>query len=71
MAEAPWVVDQAFLDKWKIDYIAHDEDPYAGEGHADVYAFVKSQGAFNVLVLSLNAQSFFSAFFCHSPIVRP
>jgi len=46
VAEAPWVIDQAFLDKYKIDYVAHDEDPYAAEGHDDVYGFVKSQGKF-------------------------
>ncbi|KAF8512100.1 hypothetical protein BU17DRAFT_54255 [Hysterangium stoloniferum] len=46
IAEAPWVIDQAFIDKWQIDYVAHDEDPYAGEGHEDVYAYAKSQGKF-------------------------
>ncbi|KAK7441718.1 choline-phosphate cytidylyltransferase [Stygiomarasmius scandens] len=44
--EAPWVIDQAFLDKYQIDYVAHDEDPYAAEGHDDVYTFVKQQGKF-------------------------
>jgi len=46
VAEAPWVIDQAFIDKWRIDYVAHDEDPYAGAGHGDVYAYAKSQGKF-------------------------
>ncbi|KAF8583432.1 Nucleotidylyl transferase [Ramaria rubella] len=46
VAEAPWVVDEGFINKWQIDYIAHDEDPYAGAGHEDVYAYVKSQGRF-------------------------
>ncbi|KAF5352959.1 hypothetical protein D9758_007881 [Tetrapyrgos nigripes] len=44
--EAPWVIDQAFLDKYQIDYVAHDEDPYAAVGHEDVYTFVKQQGKF-------------------------
>ncbi|KAH8112096.1 hypothetical protein DFH11DRAFT_1609654 [Phellopilus nigrolimitatus] len=44
--EAPWVIDTDFLDKWEIDYVAHDEDPYASSGHDDVYAFAKSQGKF-------------------------
>ncbi|KAK7024569.1 choline-phosphate cytidylyltransferase [Paramarasmius palmivorus] len=43
--EAPWIIDQAFLDKYEIDYVAHDEDPYVAEGHDDVYAFVKAQDA--------------------------
>lgn len=42
--EAPWVIDADFLDKWEIDYVAHDEDPYAASGHDDVYSFVKTQG---------------------------
>ncbi|OSD03649.1 Nucleotidylyl transferase [Trametes coccinea BRFM310] len=44
--DAPWVIDAAFIEKHQIDYVAHDEDPYASSGHDDVYAFVKSQGKF-------------------------
>ncbi|KAH8084878.1 hypothetical protein BXZ70DRAFT_957348 [Cristinia sonorae] len=44
--DAPWVIDQEFLDKYKIDYVAHDEDPYGSAGHDDVYAYCKSQGKF-------------------------
>ncbi|KAI1790614.1 hypothetical protein LXA43DRAFT_1095375 [Ganoderma leucocontextum] len=44
--DAPWVIDQAFLEKYQIDYVAHDEDPYVSNGHDDVYAFVKNQGKF-------------------------
>ncbi|KAG0004713.1 choline-phosphate cytidylyltransferase [Entomortierella chlamydospora] len=43
---APWVVDQAFLDKHKIDYVAHDDIPYKSVDSDDVYAFVKNQGYF-------------------------
>jgi len=46
VAEAPWVIDADFIEKFQIDYVAHDEDPYGAEGHDDVYAFVKSQGKF-------------------------
>ncbi|KAJ7584936.1 cholinephosphate cytidylyltransferase [Mycena floridula] len=46
VAEAPWIIDQHFVDKYQIDYVAHDEDPYVAEGHDDVYGFVKSQGKF-------------------------
>jgi len=42
--EIPWVVDAAFLEKYNIDYVAHDDQPYLGAGHDDVYAFVKSLG---------------------------
>ncbi|CAG8532052.1 9767_t:CDS:10 [Ambispora gerdemannii] len=43
---APWVVDQEFLSKHRIDYVAHDDIPYASIDTSDVYAFVKEQGKF-------------------------
>ena len=42
--DCSWILDATFLDKWKIDYVAHDEAPYVSEGHQDVYAFVKQRG---------------------------
>jgi choline-phosphate cytidylyltransferase len=55
--DAPWVVDQNFLEKWQIDYVAHDEEPYASSdgSAADVYEFVKRQGK----VSSTTQASFF------------
>jgi len=44
--EAPWVIDQQFLDRWQIDYVAHDDDPYASSGMDDVYSYCKSRGKF-------------------------
>lgn len=46
--DAPWVVNQEFLDKHKIDYVAHDSLPYADASGAgkDVYEFVKAVGKF-------------------------
>ncbi|KAL5710946.1 choline-phosphate cytidylyltransferase [Ranunculus cassubicifolius] len=46
--DAPWVLTQEFLDKHKIDYVAHDSLPYADTSGAgqDVYEFVKSIGRF-------------------------
>ncbi|KAG6911051.1 hypothetical protein DXG01_004565 [Tephrocybe rancida] len=46
VAEAPWVIDEEFIQKYQIDYVAHDEDPYASGDHADVYGYAKSQGKF-------------------------
>ncbi|KAF9344990.1 hypothetical protein BGX26_003672 [Mortierella sp. AD094] len=43
---APWVVDQAFLDRHQIDYVAHDDIPYKSVDSDDVYAFVKNKGQF-------------------------
>ena len=45
--DAPWILDERFMTKYNIDYVAHDEDPYAAAGHDDVYAFVKNQGIFS------------------------
>ncbi|KAI9263911.1 hypothetical protein EDC94DRAFT_606487 [Helicostylum pulchrum] len=43
---APWVVTQEFMEQHKIDYVAHDAEPYQSTESGDVYAFVKSQGRF-------------------------
>lgn len=46
--DAPWVINQEFLDKHNIDYVAHDSLPYADASGAgkDVYEFVKKVGRF-------------------------
>lgn len=46
--DAPWVIDQAFLDLHEVDYVAHDEAPYEGSspGQSDIYRFCKDQGRF-------------------------
>ncbi|CAN1810077.1 Choline-phosphate cytidylyltransferase 1 [Linum perenne] len=46
--DAPWVVTQEFLDKHRIDFVAHDSLPYADASGAanDVYDFVKKAGKF-------------------------
>ena len=44
LPDAPWIVDQAWLDKHRIDYIAHDEMVYPSKDCDDVYAFAKKQG---------------------------
>jgi choline-phosphate cytidylyltransferase len=49
--DAPWIIDENFMTKYTIDYVAHDEDPYKGIGTDDVYAFVKHQGVFLSLFL--------------------
>ncbi|KAF1795079.1 Rossmann-like alpha/beta/alpha sandwich fold [Phytophthora cactorum] len=50
VTDAPWVVNDAFIEKHKIDYVCHDALPYsdtsgdAAEG--DVYARIKAMGKF-------------------------
>ncbi|KRH92539.1 phosphate cytidylyltransferase beta isoform, partial [Pseudoloma neurophilia] len=31
--DAPWVITTEFLEKYKIDYVCHDELPYSGQMH--------------------------------------
>jgi glycerol-3-phosphate cytidylyltransferase-like family protein len=50
---APWTVDQEFIEKWKIDYVAHDEEPYVSAGSEDVYAYAKSIGKSRKLSLAI------------------
>ncbi|XP_059287058.1 choline-phosphate cytidylyltransferase 1-like isoform X2 [Lycium ferocissimum] len=46
--DAPWVVTPEFIEKHRIDYVAHDALPYADASGAgrDVYEYVKSIGKF-------------------------
>lgn len=48
ITDAPWVIDEAFLEKHNIDFVAHDDLPYADASGAadDVYGFVKAAGRF-------------------------
>jgi choline-phosphate cytidylyltransferase len=47
--EAPWVITPEFIEKYQIDYVAHDEDPYASAGIGDVYQTVKDLGTTSFL----------------------
>ena len=50
--DAPWVIDESFMDKLQIDYVAHDELPYAMTSSGavaasdDVYDWIKKIGKF-------------------------
>eukprot|EP00878_Enallax_costatus_P001708 GHUV01001863.1.p1 GENE.GHUV01001863.1~~GHUV01001863.1.p1 ORF type:complete len:391 (+),score=128.30 GHUV01001863.1:440-1612(+) len=46
--DAPWVITKEFLDQHNIDYVAHDDLPYAdNSGQADdIYGPVKAMGKF-------------------------
>ncbi|XP_072969423.1 choline-phosphate cytidylyltransferase 1-like isoform X1 [Typha angustifolia] len=46
--DAPWVITKEFLEKHKIDFVAHDSLPYTDTSGAgtDVYEFVKAIGKF-------------------------
>lgn len=47
VVDAPWTLDNEFLAKHKIDFVAHDDAPYTiGSSADDVYDFVKKQGMF-------------------------
>ena len=44
--DCPWIISDApeFMEKYKIDYVAHDEEAYPSAGVGDVYGYVKSVG---------------------------
>ncbi|KAI1081125.1 choline-phosphate cytidylyltransferase [Whalleya microplaca] len=44
----PWIVTPEFLDKYQIDYVAHDDIPYGAAEGDDIYAEIKKQGKFLV-----------------------
>lgn len=46
LRNAPWVVTEDFLIKHKIDFVAHDEIPYATGNSEDVYKEIKAKGMF-------------------------
>lgn len=46
--DCPWIVDVEFLEKHKIDYVAHDDIPYGADEGDDIYKPVKERGMFLV-----------------------
>ncbi|OTB07072.1 hypothetical protein M426DRAFT_20466 [Hypoxylon sp. CI-4A] len=44
----PWIVTPEFLDKHRIDYVAHDDIPYGAAEGDDIYAPIKRDGKFLV-----------------------
>lgn len=46
VADAPWEISDAFLDRHKIDFVAHDEVPYGSDDSDDLYAHLKRRGMF-------------------------
>ncbi|CAH0722843.1 unnamed protein product, partial [Brenthis ino] len=44
--DAPWEYDEDFLEKHKIDFVAHDDIPYTTEDCEDTYAMIKAKDMF-------------------------
>lgn len=45
--DIPWIIDLEFLEKHKIDFVAHDDLPYNSAGQEDIYKSVKEAGKFS------------------------
>ncbi|XP_016972648.1 choline-phosphate cytidylyltransferase A [Drosophila rhopaloa] len=45
---APWSLNEEFLNEHKIDFVAHDDIPYGAGGVNDIYAPLKARGMFVV-----------------------
>lgn len=48
--DCPWIITDApeFIEKHKIDYVAHDDIPYGADEGDDIYAEIKKRGMFLV-----------------------
>lgn len=46
ITDTPWVINQDFITKNKIDYVCHDPQPYKFNNMEDVYYFCKQNGIF-------------------------
>ena len=46
MRDAPWQLDIDFLDRYHIDFVAHDSVAYGAPGVEDVYKDIKDMGRF-------------------------
>ncbi|KIW05419.1 uncharacterized protein PV09_03929 [Verruconis gallopava] len=48
--DCPWIISDApeFMEKYKIDYVAHDDIPYGADEGDDIYAPIKAAGKFLV-----------------------
>ncbi|XP_016993893.2 choline-phosphate cytidylyltransferase A [Drosophila takahashii] len=45
---APWSINEEYLNEHKIDFVAHDDLPYGAGGLDDIYAPFKAKGMFVV-----------------------
>ena len=48
LPNCPWIVTKEFLAEHKIDYVAHDDEPYGADEGDDIYAPIKKEGKFLV-----------------------
>ncbi|XP_059619635.1 choline-phosphate cytidylyltransferase A-like isoform X2 [Phlebotomus argentipes] len=46
ISDAPWEISDEYLEKHKIDFVAHDEIPYGAEDTNDIYGPLKQRGMF-------------------------
>jgi len=44
--DAPWLLDVEFLERNKIDFVAHDDLPYGAGDADDIYKWLKDRGQF-------------------------
>ncbi|KAF1820288.1 Nucleotidylyl transferase, partial [Dissoconium aciculare CBS 342.82] len=46
--DCPWIINVEFLEKHKIDFVAHDDLPYGASEGDDIYKPIKERGMFLV-----------------------
>lgn len=42
----PWIISEEFVEEQKIDFVAHDAQPYGSVQEDDIYKFVKDKNMF-------------------------
>lgn len=63
--DAPWEYDEEFLEKHKIDFLAHDDIPYTTEDCEDTYAMIKAKDMFVATERTEGRQIFFFFYLFH------
>jgi len=46
VTDAPWVITKEFIEEHRIDFVAHDGEPYVSDGVSDIYDIPKRMGKF-------------------------
>lgn len=46
VTDAPWQIDEDYMQFHKIDFVAHDDLPYGAENQEDIYKWLKDTGRF-------------------------
>ena len=57
--DCPWIIDEEFINKFNIDYVAREDSPYlmGSNDNEDIYKYVKSVNKFKHISRTENVSS--------------